>query len=221
MKLALACSVVAMLLLGVVSLGAAKPYQFGRLGTRLTSEELSAIAAATGAETWAVLGWYSQVLPEVRYVDAFLQPTVSTEKLRRGSIAHLQCRPLSDKAACLDWTKTQELGAYVQVVAGPRTIGAGPAVRSESERPIRVMGRFSDADLLGLVAYIRSGPGPRYPRGVFGMTVSTDVPIQDIEQQPDGSVWVRLTGDGVSGETAIVIRARRGWRIREVVGWVS
>jgi hypothetical protein len=97
-------------------------------------------------------------------------------------------------------------GAYVQVLAGPQTVGAGPGVRSESERPIRVMGRFSDSDLLGLVAYIRSGPGPRYPPGVFGMTVSTDVPIQDIEQQPDGSVWVRLSGDGISGETATVIR---------------
>jgi hypothetical protein len=213
--------VVCMLLVVVARASAAEPYRFGPLGARLTREDLAAIASATGVEPWAILGWYSQVLPEVRYVDAFLPATASTEKLRSGSVAHLQCKPVSDEATCLGWTKQPALGAYVQVLVGSGSLRAEHVVRSPSERPIRVTGRFSAADLLGLVTYIRSGPRSVFPDGGVGMAVSVDLPIQDIEEQPDGSVWVRLTRDGGTGQTATILRERRGWRITQVVGWVG
>jgi hypothetical protein len=216
-----AICVVSMLLSVLASAGAAEPYRFGPLGARLTPEDLSAIASATGVEPWAILGWYSQVLPEERYVDAFLPATTSTEKLRGGSVAHLECKPVSDEASCLGWRKQPELGTYVQVPVGSGSLRDGLVVRSPSERPIRVTGSLSAADLLGLVTYIRSGPRSVFPGGGVGMAVSVDLPIQDIEEQADGTVWVRLTLDGGTGQTATVARARRGWRITQVVGWVG
>jgi hypothetical protein len=53
------------------------------------------------------------------------------------------------------------------------------------------------------------------------MEVTASTPIQDIEQQADGSVWVRLSLDGVSGETATVLRTQGGWQMTQLVLWVS
>jgi hypothetical protein len=75
------------------------------------------------------LGWYSQVLPEVRYIDAFLLPSTSFARLRRGRFVHLECSPTADQAPCLGWTRVDPSGDYAQVADGPEPFGADYAVR--------------------------------------------------------------------------------------------
>jgi len=199
-------------------------YLFGRDADRLTSDSAEALAIAAAAEEqgepWAILTWHSQILPLVRYADVFLPPTVAGEGYRRGAFVHLECRPLDDGPTCRSWTRSSELGAYFQLFEGLAPAGQ-VTVRSQLERPVRIRGTFSDDELVSLVRYIRSGPGPRVPAGRFPSRVSRDIPIQDIEQQSNGSVWVRLTVDGVGGETATVVRTDSGWQVTEVVSWVS
>lgn len=137
-------------------------YRFGRLGPRLTREDLAAISRTAGTPAsppWALFGSYSQVLPATWYVDAFLAPTVATDRIRRGPVRHLQCRPRRDDGPCLEWEALPNTDDYVQIADGPSFDGA-VTIRRSSERPIQVDGNFSDEDLLSLVAYIRSKPAP-------------------------------------------------------------
>jgi hypothetical protein len=200
---------------------AAEPYRFGPLGGRLTPADLTALEQSIDppAQLWAVLGWYSQTLPEEWHVDVFLPPTHFTERLARGSILHLSCSP--KEGGCAQWIREPEPGSYAQVPAPERPHSPGNSAWSDLRRPIRISGDFSDEDLVSLVTYIRAGPGPQLPPGQYGMTVSKGVPIQDIERQPNGSVWVRLTRDGGLGETATVVRTSRGWQVTDVVHWVA
>lgn len=200
---------------------AEEPYRFGPLGGPLTSADLRAFeqAAGPGAQVWAIRGWRSQTLPTVWYVDVFLPPTHTRARLARGPIVHLSCEP--QEGICSRWTKDPEPGSYVQVREKRRLDSHEMGAWSDIERPIRVVGDSSDDDLLGLVGYIRTGPGPKMPSGWIGMRVSKGVPIQDIERQPHGEIWVRLTRDGGVGESATVVRTSRGWRVTQVVGGVE
>jgi hypothetical protein len=197
-------------------------YRFGRDADRLAPDEMVAIRTAVEArgEPWAILTWHSQVLPEVRYADVFLPPTVATQEYRRGPFVHLECRPLDGEALCQSWAHRSELGVYFQLFESSR-VPDRMTVLSEVDRPARVRGTFSDDDLVSLIKYIRSGPGPLLPPGHFPARVTRGIPIQDIEQQEDGSVWVRLTVDGIGGETATVVRTDGGWQIAHLVHWVA
>jgi hypothetical protein len=209
--------VIGVLLLVVQPVHAAEPYRYGRLGERLTTADVTAVGEAVGPATqlWAIFGWYSRVLAEVRHVDAFLPPTTLTDRIMRGLIVHLHCTPVD--GACRRWVKEPDSGAYVQVPDLQRRIAPDNPIWRELEKPIRLRGEFADEGLLGLVRYIRSGPGLQLSPG---RAVSTDLPIQDIEQQADASIWVTLTRDGLSGETATVVRTPRGWRVTDLVNWV-
>ena len=93
-------------------------------------------------------------------------------------------------------------------------------VRRSPERPILVDGEFSDQDLWSLVLFIRSKPTPK-GAGAFAMGVSGAYPIMPIGRQNDGSVWVRMSEDGGTGEIAIVRRTKSGWQVMEVGWWVA
>jgi hypothetical protein len=193
-------------------------YCFGRLGGRLTARDLEKISQATGGKQrpWAVLGTYSQVLPETWFVDAFLPPTRSTGTIRRGVVTHLECKPKN--GTCLEWHAQPKPGEYLQVADG-RAFDESLAVRRTSERPILIDGEFSDQDLLSLVLFIRTRPAPRGANSV--MRISGERPIMAIERTNDASVWVRMSDDGVSGETATVRKTSAGWQVIEVTMWIA
>jgi hypothetical protein len=201
----------------------ADPYLFGRLGARLAAGDIAAIsrvAQDVASAPWALFGLYSQVLPEVRYVDAFVQPTLTTARIRRGPVIHLECRPRANAPECLPWEIQGAPGEYVQVADGS-DFSASLDVRRESERPIRVMGSLSDSELVLLVAFIRSKPVQRAPKGMVGMQLGSDYPIMDIDRAEDGSVSVKLSSDGGIGETGTVVRTRHGWELTGVTMWVA
>lgn len=129
---------------------------------------------------------------------------------RRGGVRHLECRAI-ENAKCLEWQLLPNVGAYVQVSDGSKL--EGPVmVRRHSERPIRVGGEFSDQELVSLVLFIRSRPKDE---SISAMGVSGTHPIMAIEKQNNGSVWVRMSEDGGSGELATVRRVGRRWRLTD------
>ena len=212
----------ALYVLGVSSPGAAEPYSFGRLGEQLSRDDITAIARLAtkeGGAPWALYGWYSQTLPETWYVDAFLPPSLSTSRLKRGRVLHLRCIPVS--SVCEEWERVDTDTEFAQVAAGPTGLGQQLGVERPLERPIRVTGDFSDDELTTLVEYIRSSPTPPTEPGWHTFSVSGAIPILDILQMPDGSVWVRLSQTGNPGETATVVRSGDGWQIVELVHWVA
>jgi hypothetical protein len=198
----------------------AELYRFGRLGERLPDEDIAAITLAVAdlGEPWALQGWYSQVLPEVRYVDLFVRPTVQQGRLRRGQVVHLKCVPRTDTdtPACLIWKRYGPADAYAQVAEGPAGQLETAEVRSILERPIRVHGDVADDELVSLVDYIRTSPRPRPKDGWESLGLSGSIPISDIWRNSDGSIRVLLSANGYSFQGATCTRGRDGWEINDV-----
>ena len=195
-------------------------YRFGPLGKRLTTSDLAAISRAAAADNrnpWAVFGSYSQILPETWYVDAFLPPTRSTNKVRVGEVRHLECKP-TRSGTCLEWRVVPKSGRYVQVADG-QGFDESVKVRRSSERPIQAEGEFSDPELVSLILFVRSKPAPKSGGSVMGVTGT--YPIISIHRQINLTVWVRMSEDGRVGETAIVRKTTSGWQVMEVGWWVA
>jgi hypothetical protein len=194
-------------------------YRFGRLGLRLPAEDIAAIArsVAERGTPLAMLGWYSQTLPEVRYVDVFLPPTSLKQTIRRGPIARLKCSPHAHDSACIAWEESAAPGQYALVADSAAGFSEGYLPRTPRERPIRIVGDLSDDDIVTLVAYIRTSPRPRAERGSSTMALSGDLPILDIEREPDGVFRAWLTEDGGVVHSARFRHTRQGWQITEVV----
>ena len=147
----------------------------------------------------------------IQNVDVFLAPTQSTERLRRGVVRHLECKPLEDGGSCLRWRLLQETRSYAQVADGT-VFGPVPTIRRPSEGAISLEGNFTDTDLLRLVAYIRSKPMPKLDAGRIGLGVSGTYPIREIARQKNGSVWVLMPLDGSARAQQAVPDKRRAVR---------
>lgn len=212
------CAVIASNLYG------AELHKLGPLGDRLSSEDMAAITAVavnTGAP-WAIEGWRSQVLPLAWYVDVFLEPARSTETLRRGQVVHLECSPRPEAATCGIWKSAAANGAYAQITDSGTGFSHLPVTAASRERPIRLVGDFSDADLLALVTYIRSGPSPHSAKGnVGGMSLPGDLPITDIQLEANRSARAWLSATHGVGFSARFRHRGHGWLITEVVGGVA
>src|SRR5689334_3212056 len=155
-------------------------YRFGPLGASLSQDSIAAIRALLKPNTTllAVFARRSQVLPEIWYVDAFLQPS-TRGRIGRGRVARLECMPVRNDV-CKGWRLQPEEAEYAQVVAEPMPPNGAGVVRSLSERPIRLSGTWSDDELNSLIAYVRGGPQPPEKDGWTSVGISTDYPILDI-----------------------------------------
>ncbi|HVO10775.1 MAG TPA: hypothetical protein VMX54_08520 [Vicinamibacteria bacterium] len=194
-------------------------YKFGRLGMRLPAEDVAAITRnlADRGVPWAILGWYSQTLPEVRYVDAFLPPTLATAGLRRGPVVHLKCSPVADEAACVRWEEAAPPTEYAQVADIAGTFSESLSPRTPLERPIRIVGDLLDREILTLVAYIRGSPRPRAEHGWTAMALSGELPIQDMRRESASIIRAWLTLDGGVVHSGRFTQTQQGWQITEVV----
>jgi hypothetical protein len=203
----------------------AQEHSFGRLAPRLGDVELAEIHALTGpaddTPPLAIYGAYSQVLPEVWYVDVFLRPARVSNLVRRGRVVHLECPKVEGADDCRGWRVRGDDTEYAQVASSLSGFAQGLQEPPTSERPFHITGAMSDEDLFSLATYLRTGPGPKYRHGWVGMSLSRDVPIWSIRVQHDRSVEVCLSDGSESGETATVVRRGKGWRVTEVWMWVA
>lgn len=203
----------------------AQTYVFGTFKARIRPQELapiSELARKTGGSPWALRADDGPDFSPWRFVQAFLPPAISTNQLRRGVVLGFNCKADNLNAPCLRWEpSTEDDGHYAQVAAGT-PFGAALGVRSDAERPFRVHGSFTDADLLSLVAFIRSKPhfpGRGYPVDPYGVTLR--YPIASVSRRGDGSVEVVLTGEDSTGETAIVRLTPKGWALEDFRLWIT
>jgi hypothetical protein len=203
-------------------------YRFGPMGPRLDKIEVAAILSAVSLGTpppLALLGWYSQILPSTLYVDVFGAPATTSRRIRRGVVVRSQCTP-DGSNLCLTWSTASAEGRYAQVAdAQYSEFDNDVNVRTKQERPFRVLGDFSDEELVSLVDYIRTGPSmPRYEGPDYtaiGPSLSNPEPITNVEKRRDGSVLVRMSSDQIGGFLATVVRVEGAWRLTSVAGWVK
>ncbi len=200
------------------------PLVFGGLAARIRDQELAGILRAVEASSppVALYAHAAQTLPWTWFVDVFLPPAESAPGARvvRGPVEHLKCIP-DDTARCLEWVPSARQSSYAQVRIGSSTKGAAaPGNGTMQERPFEVIGDLSDADLLALVAYVRTGPSPRPRDGWESTGLSATDPIFLILKNRNGTVDVLLSEHGNSGETGRMKRTRTGWEVIQVTDWV-
>ena len=156
---------------------------------------------------WLVKVFRSQ-LADSQYVEAYCAavPTQhETVWLRRGAYVAVRTQPAEP------WT-VSHTGQYAQVgTEAPDQIPGDRDIR----RPFRVMGAFSDQDLLSLVAYIRSSPpNPRNDR--YLARVEGSWPFTRVARNPDGTIDVGLARDDMSAQRVRLRQTDRGWEIVEI-----
>jgi hypothetical protein len=135
-------------------------------------------------------------------------------------------QPSGEDGDCSDWAAAGEPKTYTQVADKAR-FGASLIVRAPAERPVDVDGKFSDEELISLVAFARSKP--RFPEvttpdgGISGRSPdgpSGRYPVSYIRRDPRG-VYIAFSDGGGIGEGIFVKRTKRGWLLIDAGGWVS
>ena len=172
-------------------------------------------ASTNGARPWLLVSRPSQIrsgqLAGFSSIDVFLAPTNSTPDLRRGSVARVF---QSDQNPI--WTFSDR-SDYAQVAVPNRSFDAIEGIQ-DLNRPFRVTGRFSDAELVSLVSLIRSSPVAPHPAPD---QVEGKWPIVSIGRIADGTVELGLYRDDYSGQTVIVRREGERWMIVDVGIWIK
>lgn len=176
--------------------------EFGVLKHRLTESDVAQISrlATTGARRpWLVDTYRSQILPETWSVYAHLEPVTRARGLRRGGIVVLEAVVKGNIPQ--HWRVADRTLAWAQVAAGRRDVG--DVVTEDSvDRPFRVIGSFTDTELVDLLHYVHTSPRASAPQpAADGGTVVTGprlldgrLPVLEVERRGPTSVWVWVGG---------------------------
>jgi hypothetical protein len=191
----------------------------------LQASDLTEIARLVpGREVVAIEAYWDQVLPEAWLAFAYLAPDSEIRGVRRGDIVDLKSLVTDERAQ--GWRITARDGRYAQVaVPGkpfPRHVG-----NRDLDRPFRVFGRFSDAELASLVAYVRSSPRkppiPDDPDGTKhweGFSLDGHLPVVQVRRVNDR--FEVLLSDSPGAGTYAELRYRNGtWRLGQVGFYVA
>jgi hypothetical protein len=84
-------------------------------------------------------------------------------------------------------------------------------------RPFQVIDNFDDAELSGLVTFLRSNP----PTIGSKSNAVQPWPILSITRNADESVAVALRGVVLNGQSITVRQTERGWTIIRIGRWVA
>ena len=199
----------------------------GNPGPDLSSsdiEEIKRLANAEGGDPWLFIGVGGQ-LGLSQIVRVFCEPTQKSEMVRRGSLVHIsRQRPSRDSQV---WNHWKLLGSefYAQVKLEGREFGHVTDDR-DNNRPISVVGKFSDEELVQLVKFVRSSPtfkptGARTQKPPPSTQVKGTLPIWYIHRKDDGQVEVNML-DGPSDGQFVRLRKENGkWMIINAGIWMS
>jgi hypothetical protein len=165
-----------------------------------------------------VQGAYSW--PEAWLAFAYVKPESEVGGVRRGRIIDLTTL-VTDKRT-QGWRVTARDGRYAQVALPGSSFGQSFS-HTALDRPFRVVGKFSDAELTALVAYIRSRPQmppiPDDPDGTsHGPPKQLDGhrPLIQLNRIDRSSVEILLWYSPWSGQSA-TLRYRAGaWHVDEI-----
>ena len=196
----------------------AKPLVLGNGAARVTPDDLPGIARVVGEPIWLVRifnylrpagGNARQLERESSWtVNAFLMPDRETPQLREGRVMLLTNRGAQPDPS--QWSRVlirgQTTRKWVQVRL-PARLWTDVRSTDDPNWPIEVSGELSDADLISLVEFVRSGPvqasGSRGGRG--GVRLTPDRQIASVTVDTTGrrggasSIAVALTTDSPVG----------------------
>lgn len=205
---------------GVMQIGAdpIRIHKDARQLSRRSVQDIARLAGNRGKRVWLLVGDTSQTLPEMRFIDAYLESDVSGVTVRRGRVVHLETAIMNGTA--VRWRVRSEDSEYAQVSReGNRWRGS---LNDRSiERPFIVNGQFSDQELISLVSFVRSSPEPERTVDRDGtihmefLGVDGTLPITVVSR--DGSaVVVFLESSTRSGQTLTLTRNRGTWKLVSV-----
>ena len=131
--------------------------RFGSVARNLSEPEISQIgdlASRAGKPAWLVLGFPSMVSGVTR-LTVYLQPNVTTERIRRGRLLRLIADDVPVVSKRSEW-RVKETVPYAYV---PLTLSPG-AIADEQDLswPFVVEGEIDDETLISLVTFVRSRP---------------------------------------------------------------
>jgi hypothetical protein len=112
------------------------------------------------------------------------------------------------------WTADQPY-EYAQVAIPGRPFDE---IHNEHDlnRPFRVVGRFEDEDVIGIVNLIRSKAG-----AVQNGKIIVPWPIRSIDHGPDGSIRVMTWEKLLQGQEFSLRREGNNWLITVVAMWIA
>lgn len=136
-------------------------------------QEIARLVGNTGKRAWLLVADTSQTLPEMRFIDAYLEPDVSSPTIRRGRVVHLETAIVNGTA--VQWRLHSGESQYAQVLRGS-SHGRGSLDDRSIERPFIVDGQFSDQELISLVWFVRLSPKPERKMDPDG-TIHLEFPV--------------------------------------------
>jgi hypothetical protein len=191
---------------------ATTPLRTGDVARQLSQEDVAAIERTLPADAkpWLLNGERGQVVV-MEYIEAYLTTTNTSPVLRRGTVITVMRRT---RPAVGEWNVSRT-ESYGQVALPGRSFDD---VHSEWDmnRPFRVIGRFSDDELVRLVQLLRSDPPVRR---VFDHIQPW--PILSIQRRDDDSVDVTLRGGHLQGQAVRLRQVGLGWVIVSVAMWIA
>jgi hypothetical protein len=193
---------------------ATTPLRIGDVATQLSQEDVAAIQRILPADAkpWLLEGERGQI-PVIQFIEAYLSPTDTTAALRRGTVVTAM-RRIRPPEPVGEWNVSRT-DSYGQVAIPGRSFDD---VHSEWDmnRPFRVIGRFSDDELVRLVQLVRSDP-PVRP----GVNHIQPWPILSIQRKDDDSVDVTLRGGHLQGQEVTLRQNGQDWVIVSVAMWIA
>lgn len=158
--------------------------------------------------------------PEGWLAFAYAKPESDVRGVRRGRIIDLTTLVIDKRAQ--GWRVTGRDGRYAQVMLPSGSFNQSIS-HTALDRPFRVFGKFSDAELIELVAYIRSNPTmPPIPDGPDGTSygppdqLAGHRPLIQLSRVDRNSVEIWLADSTHSGQHA-TLRYRAGaWHVDEI-----
>jgi len=220
-----ACIVAGLLL----QAAAAAPVRLGPSADQLSKIDIAGISTLVEGQgpVWVLIAQSQGFIPG-RFVEVFLSPEVRTPSLRRGRMVSVQAPPPTTGDVASVWKRTGAEQPYAQVPLS-RTDPDQVTNSRDLNRPFRIVGAFSDEEIVSLVAFIRSSPkvpGNPRPGGTLVMPnseVQGQWPI-GLLSHSGGEIRVSLLDNDPrerSGQSVIVRRDGTTWIVQRVNMWVS
>ena len=200
------------LLLAPLMQSTTTPLRIGDMAREFSQEDIAGIQRTLPADAkpWLLEGERGQI-PVLQYIEVYLSPTDTTAALRRGTVITVMRRT---QPTVGEWNVSRT-DSYGQVAIPGRSFDD---VHSEWDmnRPFRVIGRFSDDELVRLVQLLRSDPPVRR-----GFDHIQPWPILSIQRKDDDSVDVTLRGGNLRGQQVILRQVGQDWVIVSVGMWIA
>jgi hypothetical protein len=169
---------------------ATTPLRIGDFARTLSDKDLADIEGIAGGKPWLLEGPVGQIGFSVL---AYLPPETQTRELRRGQAIMLLKRP-----GDTTWTKREPARLYAQAIPlrGDFNTLTGDL---DINRPFPLTGSFDDAELVSLVAFVRS-------KGLQG-------PVLSMTRQADNSVRVLFRQGGSLLSDVLLRKQESTWII--------